>query len=84
MGQNKLLFLKGIFPYDTLDKFSETSLPPKDAFYSNFSREGIADEYCDRTQIIWHTFGCKTFQDCHDYYLKTDVMLLADVMEIVP
>jgi hypothetical protein len=84
MGQNELLFSKGIFPYeyfDTLDKFSETSLPPKHSFYSNLSMEGITDEDYNRAQKIWRTFGCKTFKDYHDHYLKTDVLLLADVFE---
>jgi hypothetical protein len=84
MGQIELLFSKGIFPYEyfhTLDKFSETSLPLKDSFYSNLSMVGITDEDYDRAQKIWHTSGCKTFKDYHDHYLKTDVLLLADVFE---
>jgi hypothetical protein len=55
MGQNELLFSKDIFPYeyfDTLDKFSETSLPPKDSFYSNLSVELITDEDYDKAQKV--------------------------------
>ena len=37
-GQLSLLLRKGVYPYDYLDclkKIDETSLPPKEAFYSN-------------------------------------------------
>jgi hypothetical protein len=47
MGTNELLFAKGIFPYeffDSLEKFNETQLPPKEAFYSNLNEESITDE----------------------------------------
>ena len=84
MGSNDLLFSKGVFPYEyfnSLDKFDETSLPPKDAFYSNLNMEAITDEDYTRAQKIWQTFNCKNFKDFHDHYMKTDVLLLADVYE---
>ena len=42
-----LLLRKGGYPYDYVDclkKLDETSLPPKEAFYSNLTGEGITDE----------------------------------------
>ncbi len=29
---------------------------------------------------MWKSFGCETMRDYHDLYLKTDVLLLADIM----
>ncbi|CAH3027156.1 unnamed protein product, partial [Porites evermanni] len=42
-----LLTRKGVYPYDyvsSLDKLSETCLPPKDEFYSKLNDEDISDE----------------------------------------
>ena len=30
---------------------------------------------------IWNKFNMKNMGDCHDHYLKKDVLLLADVFE---
>jgi hypothetical protein len=84
MGDNKLLFAKGQFPYEyfnSLERFNETCLPPKEKFYSNMSMSEISDDDYARAQDVWKTFNCKTFKDYHDIYLKTDVLLLADVFE---
>ena len=42
-----LLLKKGVYPYEYMDsweKFNETSLPDKEAFYSNLNKEAITDE----------------------------------------
>ena len=42
-----LLLRKGVYPYEYMDsweKFDETTLPPKEAFYSNLNLEDISDE----------------------------------------
>ena len=31
--------------------------------------------------VVWRTFNCQTLGDYHDIYLKSDVLLLADVFE---
>ena len=46
-NQLSLLLRKGVYPYDYVDclkKLDETSLPTKEAFYSNLAGEGITDE----------------------------------------
>ena len=79
----KLLKQKGVFPYEYMtdfSKLSETSLPPKEAFYSQLNESGISDKDYDHAKKVWSAFNCKTMRDYHDLYLKTDVLLLADVM----
>ncbi|CAB4033316.1 Hypothetical predicted protein [Paramuricea clavata] len=62
-------------------ELNETCLPPKEKFYSSLSESHITDEEYERAQYVWKLFGMKTMRDYHDVYLKTDVLLLADVMD---
>ena len=66
---------------DSWAKFSETSLPKKEEFYSKLNDEHITEDEYKHAQTVWETFGCKTLGDYHDLYVKTDVTLLADVFE---
>ena len=82
--QLQLLLRKGVYPYDyvnSLEKLQETSLPPKEAFYSKLNEEDILDEDYQHAQNVWTTFEMKTMRENHDLYLESDVLLLADVFE---
>ncbi len=79
-----ILRRKGVYPYEYVsgfDRFDETLLPPKETFYSHLYREDISDTDYQHAQTVWETFKCKTLGDYHDIYLRTDVLLLADVFE---
>ena len=80
----ELLTRKGVFPYDyvsSLNKLSETQLPPKEEFYSQLNDEDISDDDYQYAMNVWNTFGCQSLRDYHDLYLKSDVLLLSDVFE---
>lgn len=79
-----LLLRKGVYPYDYMnswDRFKEHQLPSVDAFCSKLRQESCAAADYEHAQRVWNTFKCETLKDYHDLYLKTDVLLLADVFE---
>ena len=78
------LLRKGVYPYDYVDcmiKLDETSLPPKDAFYSKLTGEGITDEDYQHAQTVRIEFNIETMKDYHNLYNQSDVLLLADIFE---
>ena len=80
----RLMIRKSVYPYEYIDgwkKFEETSLPPKDAFYSRLNMKDISDQDHEHEQQVWNTMEKKILGCYHDTYLKTDVLLLADVFE---
>ena len=82
--QFNLMKQKGIYPYDhmdSFDRFNETKLPVQQYFYSILNNEHISDEQYKHAQNVWNTFNLKTMGDYHDLYLKSDILLLADVFE---
>ena len=80
----ELLKHKGVYPYDYMDSFeklAEKQLPLRQDFYSELNESEISENDYIHVQNVWETFEMKTLQDYHDLYLKTDVLLLADVFE---
>ena len=75
---------KGIYPYEYVNsfkKFNETKLPGKNKLFSSLKNEGISEKDYEKAKNIWNTFKIKTIGEYHGLYLKTDVLLLADVFE---
>ena len=66
---------------DSWEKFDETTLPPKEAFYSNLNLEDIIDEDYRHAQKVWDVFEINNLGDYHDLYVQSDTLLLADVYE---
>ena len=77
-----LLSRKGVFPYEFMDSFEKFNFtfPEKDAFFSQLSGK-VSDEDYFHAKEVWKKFGMKSLGEYHDLYLKTDVFLLADVVE---
>ena len=82
--QFRLLLRKGVYPYEYMDdwsKFGENQLPPIESFYSKLNLSGISECDYDHAQRVWSEFDMKSLGEYHDLYLKTDVLLLANVFE---
>ena len=64
-----------------MKKLDETSLPLKEAFYSNLTGEGITDEDYQHAQKVLKEFNIESMKDCYNLYHLSDVLLLADIFE---
>ena len=78
-----LMSKKGVYPYDFMDSFEKFNekLPSKEEFYSILNDEDITDDQYKHAQNVWNTFNLKNMGEYHDLYLKSDILLLADVFE---
>ena len=79
-----LMSQKGVYPYyfmDSFEKFDQTELPTKEQFYSILNNQHIMNNEYNHARKVWKTFNIKTMGEYHDLYLKSDVLLLADVFE---
>ena len=82
--QAEILKQKGFYPYEymnSIEKFNDTKLPPREVFYSKLSGRGIKEKDYNHAWNVWNTFKMKTFKEYHELYNVTDVLLLADVFE---
>ena len=62
---------------DSWERFNETSLPPKNDFYSKLTLEDITDNDHNHAQKVFKEY-CTDMGDYHDLYVQTDTLLLAD------
>ena len=77
-----ILCRKGYYPYewvDSFDKLNYVGLPPIEAFSSQLTRETRTPEEYEHALKVYARLKCESFKDYHLAYLKTDVLLLADV-----
>ena len=79
-----LLLRKEVCPYEYIDsweRFDETSLPDKEAFYSSLIIKDITDVDYRHAKKAFKNFNNKNLGDCYDLYVQSDTLLLADVFE---
>ena len=77
-----LLLRNGVYPYEYMNswqRFDETSLSHKEAFYSNLNMEDITNTDYRHANKVFQEFKLKHLEDYHDLYLQSDTLLLADV-----
>ena len=63
------------------ERFDETSLPEKEAFYINLSIKSITDVDYRHAKIIFKEFSINNLSKYHDLYVQSDTLLLADVFQ---
>ncbi|XP_031550573.1 uncharacterized protein LOC116288002 [Actinia tenebrosa] len=74
---------KGVYPYEYMDSWErfEEPLPSKERVYSTLTESGIKDEEYQHALDVWQKYGCRTRGNYHVIYLRSDVVLLADVFQ---
>ena len=92
-----LLLRKGVYPYEYMDsweRFNETSLPNKKAFYSKLNLEDITDKDHEHAQKVWEVFEIKILVSimtcmlkvihyCLQMYLKTLEISVLKYMDLI-
>jgi hypothetical protein len=79
-----LLCRKQVFPYDELDsweKMSHSGMFDPEKFFNSLNGTHISKADYEHYVNVYNTFGIKSFKEYMELYLKTDVLLLADVFE---
>ncbi|GFU97711.1 uncharacterized protein TNCV_4455961 [Trichonephila clavipes] len=79
-----LVTRKGVYPYDYMDswqKCDETKLPGKKDFYNKMNESDISLEDDKHAKNVWNAFSIKTLGEYSDLYVKTDILILADIIE---
>ena len=74
---------KGFYPYEYMsgfEKFKE-ELPSKEKMYSFLTDRKITDKEYENVINGWKKIEMKTMKDYHAFYLKCEVLLLADMFE---
>ena len=56
---------------DNWEKFHETALPPKEAFYNNLNLEDISDDDYMHAQKVWYVSEINNLDEYHDLYVQS-------------
>ena len=65
----------------SFENFSEEQLPDRSKFFSSLKNECISEKDYLHANNVSNMFKMNTMGDYHDLYLKSDLLLLADVFE---
>ena len=68
-----MLLRKGVYQYkymDSWEKFDETSIRPKEAYYRELNEECISDAHYRHVQKVWEVFEIEDMSGNHDLYVQ--------------
>ena len=83
-SQYNLLTRKGVYPYEYMLSwhcFEESQLPSIEEFYSSLNMTNISEDDYQHVQRVWKEFEIRNLGDYYDLYLRTNVILLANMFE---
>ena len=66
---------------DDWEKLNETSLPQKEDFYIHLNLEDMTDADYAHAKRVCKDSKIKNVRECHDLYVQSDTLLLADAFE---
>ena len=84
LEQFRLLTRKGVYPYEYMDsweRLDEPTLPAIKDFHNTLKQAECSPQEYSHAERVWKEFNCKNMKEYQDLYLKTDVLILADVFE---
>ena len=78
------MLIRGIYSYEYIDsreRFDETSLPDKEAFYSSLNMEGITSVDYTYARRVYKESKIIILGDFHNANVQSDTLLLGDVFQ---
>ena len=74
---------KGVYTitWIVLKNSTKRELPTREQLYGILNDQHITNGEYDDARKVWKMFNIKTMGEYHDLYLKSDVLLPADVFE---
>ena len=80
--KHSLLLGKMLFPYtyfDNVDRLKETSLPPREAYFNDLTKEECSEADYETAVKIWETFELADLKSLVKLYCETDVLQTVDI-----
>ena len=80
----ELMKYKTCFPYQfiTKENIYNENLPSIENFYSSLKLDGISKEDYNKTLEIYKNLNCKNIKEYLDIYLKLDICLQVDILNV--
>ena len=75
-----MLLLKVVYPYEYMSEW-ELTIDERENFYSNLDMEDITVADYMYAKRVCKDFEMKNLGEFHDFYLKSNTLLLLDVFE---